>query len=350
MRQGSSDLLSGLLQKVSRSFYLTLRVLPGRIRPQISLAYLLARASDTIADTDAVPKDQRLHILHTFRQYILIGTGPTLCLGQLAGQQSSASERILLERISEALEMLSQFEPADQEHIRRVLDTIISGQVLDVTRFAPASVDKIAALETEAQLDDYIYRVAGCVGEFWTTLCREHLFPRAQLDDKLLQANSVRFGKGLQLVNVLRDLPADLRLGRCYLPFETLGAAGLQPSDLLNPANESRLRPLYERYLQIAEEHLEGGWLYTNHLPASQVRVRLACAWPILIGMLTLGKLRQERVLDPEHRVRISRQDVRRVLFRSLLFYPNATRWRGLLQAVKVPRGNRLPREATLAK
>ena len=49
-----SELIGPLLRDVSRSFYLTLRVLPNAVRPQISVAYLLARASDTIADTDAV--------------------------------------------------------------------------------------------------------------------------------------------------------------------------------------------------------------------------------------------------------------------------------------------------------
>ena len=46
--------LEDLLRATSRSFYLTLRVLPGGVRPQISLAYLLARTSDTIADAQAI--------------------------------------------------------------------------------------------------------------------------------------------------------------------------------------------------------------------------------------------------------------------------------------------------------
>ena len=51
MAESPQKVLNGLLQGVSRSFYLTLRVLPGSIRPQIGLAYLLARTTDTIADT-----------------------------------------------------------------------------------------------------------------------------------------------------------------------------------------------------------------------------------------------------------------------------------------------------------
>ena len=59
-----------LLRAVSRSFYLTLRVLPGAVRPQIGLAYLLARATDTIADTDALPVAQRLDALRLLQERI----------------------------------------------------------------------------------------------------------------------------------------------------------------------------------------------------------------------------------------------------------------------------------------
>ena len=131
----------------------------------------------------------------------------------------------------------------------------------------PAGQKYPIALQTNAELDDYTYRVAGCVGEFWTKICRAHLFPEARLDDAQLLANGIRFGKGLQLVNILRDLPADLRKGRCYLPAEKLDEAGLQPAGLLSPANEAKFLPLYHRYLDAAESHLAAGWAYTNSLP-----------------------------------------------------------------------------------
>src|SRR5262249_4268853 len=158
--------------------------------------------------------------------------------------------------------------------------------------------------------DDYTYRVAGCVGEFWTKICRAHLFPRSRLDDGFLLTNGVRFGNGLQLVNVLRDIPSDLRLGRCYLPAPALESLGLSPSDLLDPAREVQLRPTYLRYLDLAEQHLQAGWAYTNHLPFRSVRVRLACAWPILIGAQTLGRLRTGHFLDPTQRVKVTRREV----------------------------------------
>ena len=322
--------LNHLLKATSRSFYLTLRVLPGAIRPQIGLAYLLARATDTIADTEIVPLEQRLQGLASLRERILGLHRKPLELGDLARHQGSPGERILLERCEAALSALEQFDAADQQRIHEVLEIITSGQELDLRRFAGASAEKIVALRNAAELDDYTYRVAGCVGEFWTKMCRTHLFPRATLDDRWLLQEGVRFGKGLQLVNILRDLPKDLRQGRCYLPADELAAAGLTPKDLLEPGNEPRLRPVYERYLALAEAHLKAGWDYTNALPKGSVRVRLACAWPILFGARTLAKLRTSNVLDPQQRVKITRAEVKSLMLRSILCYPRPAAWRRL--------------------
>ena len=185
-----------------------------------------------------------------------------------------------------------------------------------------------AALKTADELEDYTYRVAGCVGEFWTKLCRAHLFPRAELDEARLVADGIRFGRGLQLVNILRDLPADLKNGRCYLPADRLAAAGLTPETLLSADNAGKFLPLYHAYLDEAEAHLAAGWRYTNTLPFSQCRVRLACAWPVLLGARTIQKLRGADPAALQLRVKVSRQEVHGVLLRSLASYPLPCLWR----------------------
>jgi farnesyl-diphosphate farnesyltransferase len=334
MGEPGSELLTDLLRQVSRSFYLTMRVLPSAIRRQIGLAYLLARTTDTIADTQLLPLDKRLEALRWLRERISGDTGAPFDLDELIGHQGSTAERSLLERIEEALDLLSRLPSDDQQHVREVLSIITSGQELDLARFANASVDRVVSLNTDQELDDYTYRVAGCVGEFWTKICRAHIFADAAWDDAFLLDAAVRFGKGLQLVNILRDLPRDLRQGRCYLPEDRLWAIGLTPFDLLEPSNEPRLRPLYDSYLAVAEDHLAAGWHYTLALPRPSARVRLACAWPILIGIQTLDRLATNNVLAPELRVKISRADVRRIVTRSVLCYPWPMAWARLFKRV----------------
>ncbi|MGH7971175.1 MAG: phytoene/squalene synthase family protein, partial [Limisphaerales bacterium] len=294
----SHALLFSLLRESSRSFYLTLRVLPGRIRPQIGLAYLLARTSDTIADTEVLPVEQRIEALRTYRECILESRVYSLELASLAQRQGSATDRVLLEKSGESLGLLQGMESNDRQLIQGVLTTIISGQELDLRRFAGAGERHVLALDTHEDLDDYTYRVAGCVGEFWTRMCRAHLFPEADLVEGDFLARGIRFGKGLQLINILRDLAADLRQGRCYLPVERLKSCGLLASDLLDASNEARLRPCYDQYLKLAGDHLAAGWAYTNLIPRKFIRVRLACAWPLLIGRDTLQLLKTAPVLD----------------------------------------------------
>lgn len=325
-----SYLLTSLLRDVSRSFYLTLRVLPGRIRPQLGLAYLLARTTDTVADTALVPVEQRLDALTALSEAIQGRDREPLNFGPLARHQAAPAERVLLEKVNASLTLLREMDPEDQQLIRAVLETIAGGQTLDLRRFAGASAANVIPLGEAADLDDYTYRVAGCVGEFWTKVCRAHLFPQAAVDEAALLANGVRFGKGLQLVNILRDLPADLRQGRCYLPADGLSALGLKPIDLLEPANEGRLRPMYNMWLERADAHLSSGWTYTNALPRGCARVRLACAWPLLLGRETLKLLRSEPVLDPQRRIKVSRSQVRRIIRRTLLCYPFPKAWDGL--------------------
>ncbi len=335
MAVAPNQLLTALLKNVSRSFYITMRVLPAKIRPQIGLAYLLARTTDTVADTELVPIEQRLRALRDLRERILGTRGTPLNFGELAQRQASAPERTLLEQCESSLALLLTLAPADRELVQQVLNTILSGQELDLRRFAGSSINHIVALRTDEELDDYTYRVAGCVGEFWTRICRLHLFRQATSDDASLLENGVRFGKGLQLVNILRDLPVDLRHGRCYLPAERLLALGLKPADLLEPASEPRLRPLYNSYLDRAAGHLLAGWAYTNALPRRSVRLRLACAWPILIGFQTLNLLRAGNVLDPQQRIKVSHRQIRWLICRSVLYYPLPGAWRSLVPVGK---------------
>ena len=319
-----------LLKRTSRSFHKTLWVLPSSVRHQIGLAYLLARTTDTIADTELVPVAQRLAALEELRRFIREGKSSPSSFAELIPTQTSSPERELLEQRGAMLALLqSSTSPADRKLIVELLEVIISGQELDLRRFAGGTSERIVALQSEAELDDYTYRVAGCVGEFWTKICRAHVFPRARLDDPQLLADGVRFGKGLQLVNILRDLPADLRKGRCYLPQSKLAGAGLRPQDLLDAAAEKQLRPLYDRYLDLAEEHLAAGWAYTNSLPWGCVRVRLACAWPVLFGVRTLDRLRIESPLDGARPIKITRTEVRGAIWRSVALYPFPALWRG---------------------
>jgi farnesyl-diphosphate farnesyltransferase len=179
--------------------------------------------------------------------------------------------------------------------------------------------DRVGALETRADLERYTYTNAGCVGEFWTDMIVAHRPRCASWDAPAMRACGARFGQGLQLVNVLRDLPRDLRIGRCYLPRTELQALGLAPPDLLSPATVSRVRPLLAALIEEALLRLDAGRAYTLAVPRRETRLRLASLWPLVIGLGTLARLhRAENLLDPAVTIKVSRSEVRWLLARSL--------------------------------
>ena len=318
-------LLHDVLRQVSRSFYLTLSVLPSSVSRQVGLAYLFARAADTIADTGRVDRSVRVMFLEQFKlQFIrdsLNWDEIRAIKTAIAPQQSHHGERKLLERLEECFKIYEKLDMKDREEIRQVLQTLISGMEMDLDFFRGESEAQLTALGTMDDLDTYAYRVAGCVGEFWTNLTWTHLPGiRREWDREQKNRIGIRFGKGLQLTNILKDLPKDLQRGRCYIPLEMLEPAGLEPNDLLDKKNMSRFSPILQKLVGITLAHLDQGWFYTMSIPRWEIRLRLACMWPILIALRTLHLLTTcDNMLDPTQSLKISRFEVYRIVLTTTL-------------------------------
>lgn len=134
-------------------------------------------------------------------------------------------------------------------------------------------------------------------------------------DPEVVLGRGIRFGKALQLTNVLRDCGKDLRIGRCYLPSTMLGRYGISPQDLLLPKTSLPARPLLFELVRKNLDHFREAIEYTLSLPAFAVRLRLACLWPVLIGLETLSLLvANDNWLDPAKVSKIRRGDVYRII------------------------------------
>jgi farnesyl-diphosphate farnesyltransferase len=309
------DLGGPILKAVSRSFYLSVRVLPADLRAPVGLAYLLARASDTIADSAEAPSQVRLEYLAAFGRMVDRGTNEGLLELQADIRPDHQGERELIQRLDGCLHWLASLPPADRDEIRDVMRKIIHGQTLDLQRF-PAVADggmTIVALETAAGLEEYTYLVAGCVGEFWTRISFLHLPAYSEMEAPELCETGRDYGKALQLVNILRDLPADLREGRCYLPMDELRAAGVDPQVLATRPGEAQ--PVFDRWMDRADELLKSGGMYIRVIRPA--RVRVACYLPWFLAVQTLKLLRSRSPLTSPERVKVPRSTVRAALMRA---------------------------------
>lgn len=299
-------------------------MLPAGVRDQMGLAYLFARAADTIADTDLIGREERLRYLNQFRaQFTAIDVqrkDVQTIQTALVAHQTNSAERVLLQRLGECLSIYDQFDSGDQERIRWLMGILPDGMTMDLTRFPGDSAQDLTALQTLDELDRYTYYVAGCVGEFWTRMICAHRPAMARWDVTQMSAIGVRFGKGLQLTNIVKDIARDLHHGRCYVPETLLLDAGLTPTDLLNRQNLPKFRPVLNRLIKLAVEHLDQGWMYTMALPRVEIRQRLACMWPILLAGETLKRVATAPdLLDPAVNVKAPRSIVYRVLALTIL-------------------------------
>ncbi|MEE3200321.1 MAG: squalene/phytoene synthase family protein, partial [Planctomycetota bacterium] len=228
--------LNSILKGVSRSFYLTLRVLPAPVRTQLGIAYLFCRCADTIADTRLLPVEERLGHLESFRRQFEEDEFQPGVLDELVSRvgepQEIPAEQQLLCRIGECFALYSQFSDPDRLLIRTLVTTLAKGMETDLSRFPAAESGEIEALKDDGELDLYCYHVAGCVGEFWTDLAMARIAALGRWPAAEMRELGVRFGKGLQLTNILRDIDGDLGRGRCYLPLRRLEAAGCGLSNL----------------------------------------------------------------------------------------------------------------------
>ncbi len=321
--ESSRHPLMAVLKRVSRSFYLSVRVLPSGMREPVALAYLLARAADTIADTPSTPTDCRLAHLNEFRRILAeneeIEAASSLSAA-LAELQPLGAERTLLGMLPTVLVLLRSLEDSEAESVRSVVMTLTSGMLFDLNTFGSDERTGITALNSAEQLDEYCYLIAGCVGEFWTDTSIAHTPSLSSWDADEMRALGMRFGLALQMTNILRDLPKDLRMGRCYLPESELQRRTLAPDDLLCVNNFTRARTLLTWGIRRTLDHYTAAESYILAIPRRNLRLRLAALWPVLIGLETLAKLtRNEKWLDPSVPTKIPRRQVYGIIALSLL-------------------------------
>lgn len=314
--------LDPVLRGVSRSIFLTLRVAPGSMQRQLGIGYLFCRAADTIADTRLVPRGDRLEILRRFRGLF---AGDAFAREEVeavsrgvSDAQSIPEERELLVRLGEVFEAHSALAEGDRALLRRLVSTLTRGMEMDLERFPDEESGSVRALDSEEELDRYTYYVAGCVGEFWTDLQVRHVRALRGWDLPAMREKGIRFGKGLQLTNILRDVDRDLAIGRCYFPAPRLEAVGVTPEELRAGRSRERIRPVIDAYMRLTLEHYREGWEYTLAVPRRVPRLRLACAWPLLIGLATLRLVAAApEACAPGAALRIPQRECNRILLGS---------------------------------
>ena len=318
-----NEKIDNLLKTTSRSFYPTLKYLPKKVRGQIGLLYLLARVADTIADSKSGETEELLRLLRDYNQVAQGKSNDLPDFSKLAEIQDNPHEAELLRNVRDVVDGLMVYSEGDRQRMLECLETIVGGQILDLERFGPAKEGgSLSSLNNNSELDDYTFRVAGCVGVFWTKMSLAHLISLPDEKENEFFERGIRFGKALQMINILRDIPEDLRFGRCYIPQNELSRHGMKPGDLFDSNNIEKFRPLYDEYLDLTNEHLDAAIEYIKMIPETQFRLKASCMLPVLIGQRTVTLLREGNILDSSDRIKVTRDEIKsyaRKLLRALI-------------------------------
>ena len=303
--------LNELLKETSRSLYLSAHLLPTDARATFSVAYLLCRYADTIADTSLLPAEKRQSWIDIFPS--LIAHPDTQkseeLIAEIITSNTNKSEEKLLRNFPMCLEAFNKLNDFQRQATLDVVNAVCKGMKIDLQTFPDEKSGKVKAFETPQELENYCHLMGGEPGIFWSRLiAHTHA---TSLHPNLFLSLGKDIGDALQIVNILRDLPRDLRIGRCYIPLDDLVNEGLIATDLLKPNFSHRFEPVKRKWINWARKKLTAAHRYFESLPLVQLRHRTAVAWPILWAADTLNLLEKEtNLLDPNVRVKITRQRV----------------------------------------
>jgi farnesyl-diphosphate farnesyltransferase len=318
-----------MLPRVSRTFALCIRLLPPELEYPILVAYLLCRIADTIEDTrDFSGRDKR-DLLHHFVRWLEDDEAGGEPLRAAFSRQHN-DEELLASRAQQVLREFRRLPDDQQACIRPWVQEMARGMSDFAMRNPSRGEAEFQALRSVEDLERYCFYVAGTVGHMLTELYptgRNRIAPRtvSQLGER-----ATSFGLGLQLTNIIKDVADDRGRGWSFVPLDLCEAAGFHPRQLHDPAHREPARRVMDQLIDKAARHLADARDYCTILPRSQYRIRLFCLTSMYFAVRTLGRARRDdRLLDPGHKVKITRSEVYRTVAAASVVAPSNTLIRG---------------------
>lgn len=307
-----------MLPRVSRTFALNIRVLPGVLRDVVSQAYLFCRIADTVEDSPYLAPESKVSRLESFADLFPSREDQASRVERWSSAfealQEHGDEYALCRNSARVFRAFQEAPAAMQTPVEDCVREMASG-MRDFSRRRAEAANGHLQLEDTADLEHYCHVVAGTVGHMLVRLfsaASPHIgFARSQR----LAGLAERFGLALQLTNIIKDVAADVGRGACYVPRAWAARHGIEPSTLLDPAHRDAARAVVHELAQMALGACDAALAFTLEIPRRELRLRLFCLWPLFLAVRTLARvLPDERLFVPGQRARVGRDEVRRCL------------------------------------
>ena len=316
-----------ILPRVSRTFAISIKWLPGHLGRSVLVAYLLCRIADTVEDdatSDVIRKSALLDRLLACFDDPAVADAYSSEASDVQGE----ANHVQLVRNADKVFAMFRSLPAPS---RAVVQRWVREMVLGMKKFVQLYPRGIR-IETLAEYKEYCYYVAGTVGHLLTDLWHEHrplTIGRARYH--ALMAKCSQFGEALQTVNILKDIAWDAEHENAiYIPGQALRAMGSSHEELLSPARQGANHAVISDFIDMASRDLDEALEYTLTIPRRALAIRIFCVLPLLFAQATLRDLMASRaMLKSGGQVKISRSEVRALLFVGpMLIFSNAgVRW-----------------------
>ena len=302
--------LRDLLRTASRTFAIGIEQLPGVLCDAGTVAYLLLRVSDYLEDNEDMSAHRKIKLLNLWADILKGNATVKELTDQINNVDTSNPDAVVAQHAEDILARLFSLPTEVQE--------IILHQVIKTTYGMARWVERGPRVNDEADLDDYMFEVAGRVGYLLTHLFAWYSTAIRNKKDKLLPL-SREFGLALQTVNVIRGLRKDYERGWVYVPKKFLAAVNLTAHELFQPENRAEAIKVLDMLADKAERHLHAALTCVKSLPPWQHRIRLACIFPLMFAIRTLAiSRRNAEVFESE--AKISREEVKRIVMDATLW------------------------------
>ncbi len=308
-----------MLPKVSRTFAPTIRMLPKGLRLPVTVAYLLCRIADTVEDSEALTLQQKKSMLQRYSDiFTFTDNAPQRdFLNMVPVLPLATADDQLVYDLERVMRVFRSFSTSVQEQVGRWVVEMSLG----MRKFAQAQHKRrFSFLKNMHELDEYTYYVAGTVGYLLTELFSHYSQKITPSLKHSMEQLAGSFGKGLQMVNIIRDMTTDLRRGQSYIPDELLTKYQLTRKNIFNHENADRAEQLFNELIRNAVEHLDRALEYILLIPKEETKIRLFCMLPLFWAMRTLQKIQENTLaLLGTEKVKVTRSIIRKEYLLALI-------------------------------